>query len=88
VVVGLPPATEEITLPGPAFVLNEKTLRACFYGSARLRFEIPRLLTLYRAGRLLLDELVTAAFSLDRVNDAVAALDRGDGIRTVLELSR
>lgn len=88
VAVGIPAATEEITLPGPAFVLNEKTLRACFYGSARLRFEIPRLLALYRAGRLLLDELVTAAFPLDRVNDAVAALDRGDGIRTVLEMPR
>jgi len=87
VAVGIPPAREELTLPGPAFVLDEKTLRACFYGSARLRAEIPRLLTLYRTGRLLLDELVTATYPLERVNDAVAALDRGDGIRGVLEVS-
>jgi len=86
VAVGLPPAREELVVPGPAFVLNEKTLRACFYGSSRLRDDIPRLLALYRAGRLMLDELVTASFPLDRVNDAVAALDRGDGLRSVLEM--
>lgn len=84
VVVGLPPSREELHLPGPAFVLDEKTLRACFYGSSRLRADIPRLLALYRAGRLALDELVTATFPLDQVNDAVAALDRGDGLRSVL----
>ncbi len=86
VAVGIPPAQEELSVPGLAFILNEKTLRACFYGSARLRSDIPRLLALYHAGRLLLDELVTATFPLERVNDAVAALDRGDGLRTVLEV--
>jgi S-(hydroxymethyl)glutathione dehydrogenase / alcohol dehydrogenase len=86
VAIGLPPVREEISLPGPAFVLNEKTLRACFYGSSRLRSDIPRLLKLYHAKRLLLDELVTAVFPLDRVNEAVAALDRGDGLRGILRM--
>ncbi len=84
VAIGLPPAQAEYTVGGPAFVLNEKTLRACFYGSARLRADIPRLLELYYGKRLLLDELVTATYPLDRVNDAVAALDRGDGLRGLL----
>jgi len=87
VAVGLPPTREELTVPGPSFVLDEKTLRACFYGSARLRFDIPRLLALYDAGRLMLDELVTAAFPLDRVNEAVVALDRGDGLRSILQMA-
>ena len=69
------------------FGLGEKTLRACFYGSSRLRFDIPRLLALYGTGRLMLDELVTAAFPLDRVNEAVATLDRGDGLRSILDMS-
>ena len=84
VAVGLPPAREEYAVPGPAFVFNEKTLRACFYGSARLRADIPRLIDLYHGKRLLLDELITATYPLDRVNDAVAALDRGDGLRGLL----
>ncbi len=87
VAVGLPPAREEMVLPGPSFVLNEKTLRACFYGSARLRDDIPRLLSLYGAGRLMLDELVTASYALERVNEAVEALDRGDGLRSILQMS-
>ena len=87
VAVGLPPTREELVVPGPTFVLNEKTLQACFYGSSRLRSDIPRLLAMYDAGRLMLDELVTASFPLDRVNDAVAALDRGDGLRSILQMS-
>jgi NDMA-dependent alcohol dehydrogenase len=87
VAVGLPPAREELTVPGPSFVLEEKTLRACFYGSSRLRSDIPRLLSLYSAGRLMLDELVTASFPLDRVNEAVTALDRGDGLRSILQMA-
>ena len=88
VAVGLPAAKAEYTVGGPAFVLNEKTLRACFYGSARLRADIPRLLELYYGKRLLLDELVTATYPLDRVNEAVAALDRGDGLRGLLVMER
>jgi S-(hydroxymethyl)glutathione dehydrogenase / alcohol dehydrogenase len=84
VAIGLPPTREEYTVGGPAFVFNEKTLRACFYGSSRLRADIPRLLDLYHGKRLLLDELVTATFPLERVNEAVAALDRGDGLRGLL----
>ena len=84
VAVGIPPAKEEYVVGGAAFVLNEKTLRACFYGSARLRSDIPRLLELYHAKRLFLDELVTATYPLDHVNEAVTALDRGDGLRGIL----
>jgi S-(hydroxymethyl)glutathione dehydrogenase/alcohol dehydrogenase len=84
VAVGLPAAREEYAVPGPALVLNERTLHGCFYGSARLRHDIPRLLELYQGKRLLLDELVTATYPLDRVNDAVAALDRGEGLRGLL----
>jgi len=87
VAVGLPPATAELSVPGVAFILNERTLRACFYGSSRLRADIPRLLALYRSGRLMLDELVTASYPLDRVNEAVAALDRGDGLRSILQVA-
>jgi S-(hydroxymethyl)glutathione dehydrogenase / alcohol dehydrogenase len=86
VAVGIPPSREELAVPGPAFVTNEKTLRGCFYGSAHLRSDIPRLLTLYHGGQLMLDELVTAVFPLERVNDAVAALDRGDGLRSLLQM--
>jgi Zn-dependent alcohol dehydrogenase len=87
VAVGIPSAKAELAVAGTAFILNEKQLRGCFYGSSRLRDDIPRLLRLYYGRQLMLDELVTASFPLERVNEAVDVLDRGDGLRTILQVS-
>ena len=54
------------------------------YGSARPQIEFPRLLELYKAGKLKLDELVTRRFPLDAVNEAFTALSRGEVARSVL----
>jgi S-(hydroxymethyl)glutathione dehydrogenase / alcohol dehydrogenase len=53
-------------------------------GSIRPRVDLPSLVDLYRTGRLKLDELVTARFPLDRVNEALDAARRGEGLRTVI----
>lgn len=63
----------------------ERRLLGCVYGSADPRVEFPRLLRLWRAGRLDLEGMITRRTDLENVNDAFAAMDRGDGIRTVLE---
>jgi S-(hydroxymethyl)glutathione dehydrogenase/alcohol dehydrogenase len=62
----------------------ERHLLGCVYGSADPRVDFPRLLQLWRAGRLDLEGMVTRRAGLDDVNDAFAAMDRGEGIRTVL----
>ena len=46
--------------------------------------DIPRLVALYEDGRLKLDELVTATYPLDRINEAVEAMRRGEAIRNVI----
>jgi S-(hydroxymethyl)glutathione dehydrogenase/alcohol dehydrogenase len=48
---------------------------------------VPRLLGLYRAGKLKLDELVTRTYPLEQVNDAFAALAEGQVARSVLRIS-
>ena len=48
---------------------------------------MPRLLGLYRSGKLKLDELVTRTYSLEQVNDAFAALAEGQVARSVLKMS-
>jgi Zn-dependent alcohol dehydrogenase len=53
-------------------------------GSIRPQVDLPELVDLYRAGRLKVDELVTARFQLDRVNDALGVARRGEGLRTVI----
>jgi S-(hydroxymethyl)glutathione dehydrogenase/alcohol dehydrogenase len=59
-------------------------LRGSKMGSIRPQIDLPILVDLYRAGRLKLDELVTARYPLDRINDAIAVARRGEGIRTVI----
>ncbi len=53
-------------------------------GSIRPQVDIPELVALYCAGRLKLDELVTARFPIDRINEALEAARRGEGLRTVI----
>lgn len=46
--------------------------------------DIPRLIDLYVKERLKLDELVTLTYPLDEVNEALAALERGEVARSVV----
>lgn len=39
---------------------------------------------LYKNGRLQLDELITACYSLRRINEAIAAVRRGEALRNVI----
>ena len=66
------------------FVMQEKRLVGSAYGSGNPLDDIKRLVGLYQEGRLKLNELATRTYSLDQVNDALAALSRGDGGRGVL----
>ena len=58
--VGLPISTGELTL-------YEKKLKGGLFGSSNPSADIPRMLELYRAGQLKLDELITTRYSLDEV---------------------
>jgi Zn-dependent alcohol dehydrogenase len=82
VVVGIPRTGEMIRLPaGPN---GERRLLGSGMGSTRLSVDVPRLVDLYRQGRLKLDELVTARYPLDRINEAIEAVERGEALRNVI----
>jgi Zn-dependent alcohol dehydrogenase len=86
VVVGLTSAEAMVGVNPLALVQQEKTLRGSLYGSARPRVDMPRLLDLYVAGKLKLDELITRRYPLAEANEAVGALRRGEVARAVLTL--
>jgi S-(hydroxymethyl)glutathione dehydrogenase/alcohol dehydrogenase len=65
-------------------LMHEKTVIGSYYGSARPHVDFPRLIRLYKAGKLNLDELVTRTYPLERVNEAFEALARGEVARSVL----
>jgi Zn-dependent alcohol dehydrogenase len=87
VMVGVPPLGEPLTMPlPPVFVVQSKKLLGCLLGSVNSRHEIPRLLGLWKNGRLDLEALITNHRPLDEINGAFEDLRLGRGIRTVIDL--
>lgn len=84
VMVGIAPEGSELSLPANRVVREERRLVGSFYGSARPQIDMPMILNLYMAGKLMLDELVTHRFSLEQINEAVHALESGAAIRPVI----
>ena len=54
------------------------------FGGAKGRDRVPELVDTYMSGDLDLESLVTRRVALDDVNDAFAAMERQEGIRTVI----
>jgi S-(hydroxymethyl)glutathione dehydrogenase/alcohol dehydrogenase len=69
--------------PGTVAAWNQKILGSKM-GETRVATDIPELVDLYRAGRLKLDELITARYPLERVNEAIAEVNAGKALRNVI----
>ncbi|MGV9826483.1 MULTISPECIES: NDMA-dependent alcohol dehydrogenase [unclassified Gordonia (in: high G+C Gram-positive bacteria)] len=70
--------------PGIDLTLNEKSIKGSLFGSANPQYDIVRLLRLYDAGQLKLDELVTQTYTLEDVNQGYQDLRDGKNIRGVI----
>jgi alcohol dehydrogenase (nicotinoprotein) len=85
VVTGLAnPAKLTVHVSGAVLTLFEKTIKGSLFGSANPQHDILKMLDLYQAGDLKLDELVTARYTLDQVNQGYADLVAGKNIRGVV----
>src|SRR5580704_9003332 len=84
VIVGIAHGSDRITLNAQQVALSEKTLTGSYYGSARPSQDFPRLIGLYRGGRLKLDELITRTYSIDEAPQAFADLSQGREGRGVI----
>ncbi|MFJ2726501.1 Zn-dependent alcohol dehydrogenase [Streptomyces collinus] len=83
VLLGMPPAGAEASFVVSAMFLD-KAILGCRYGSSRPQRDIPLYAELYRQGRLLLDELVTAAYPVEDFEKARADAEAGRVARAVL----
>jgi Zn-dependent alcohol dehydrogenase len=84
VIVGMPGREAAVQLPIGDFVYDGQRLLGSHMGSARLSVDVPRLVELYRRGKLKLDELITARYPLERINEAIEAMERGEALRNVI----
>lgn len=67
--------------------MGEKELVGSIYGHGSAEQDVPMLLDLYRDGRLDIDALITARYTLDDINVGYAAMHAGTNIRGVLEMT-
>ena len=84
VVVGLAAPTDMTSLRTASLVFEEKTLNGSYYGSTRPRHDFPRLVSLYQAGKLKLDELITRRYRIDEAPQAFDDLAQGRNARGVI----
>jgi S-(hydroxymethyl)glutathione dehydrogenase/alcohol dehydrogenase len=77
VVVGGPPTHELLTGESLKLLGGEKRLMRSSYGSVRPAVDFPRLVGLYRAGKLMIDELVTKTYSIEQAEEAFDDLAAG-----------
>ena len=62
----------------------QKEIKGTIFGSLNPRADIPNLLSMYQAGTLKLDELITNTYSLDDINVGYQAMRNGENIRGVI----
>lgn len=85
VITGLAdPEKLTVHVSGTDLTLNQKTIKGALFGSANPQYDIVRLLRLYDAGQLALDELVTTRYELEDINQGYEDLRNGKNIRGVV----
>jgi S-(hydroxymethyl)glutathione dehydrogenase/alcohol dehydrogenase len=78
VVIGVPPTGQTFPLDVRPLVTGERAIVGSSYGGARTREDLPRLVALYQAGKLKIDELITKRYGLEEANEAFRALAAGE----------
>jgi NDMA-dependent alcohol dehydrogenase len=79
-----PMSSNEASISLFQLAMWNKEIKGTIFGSLNPRADIPRLLDMYRAGQLKLDELVTRRYTLDQINEGYRAMRDGENIRGVI----
>lgn len=85
VMVGVLPDRAPLEIPDPsAFLVGEKRLIGSLLGSCNSHRDVPRLIALWRRGRLDLESMISQRLPIASVNQGLDDLRAGKGLRTVL----
>jgi S-(hydroxymethyl)glutathione dehydrogenase / alcohol dehydrogenase len=82
--VGMTPFGVRASFEPFPFVDGGRQILGSNYGSADPAVDFPRYAALHLAGRLPAEQLVTARIGLDDLEDAFAAMRRGEGVRSMI----
>ncbi|MGW9551900.1 zinc-binding dehydrogenase [Citricoccus zhacaiensis] len=86
VVVGAGRAEDMVEFSAHELFHGEKRLIGSYYGSSDMARELPRLISLWRSGRLNLSAMINDVVGLDQINEVASAQKAGTVLRTMLAL--
>jgi Zn-dependent alcohol dehydrogenase len=82
--VGLAPMGSATNLPGAIITRQEKVIKGSYYGTVNASRDFPKILDLYVAGKLKLDELISQEYTLSEINTAFDAMLSGSVARGIV----
>ena len=83
-IVGMPPTGDLVSFDATDMAGAGQRILGSKMGSTRLRTDIPRLIALYRNGRLKLDELISNRYPLEEINRAIDDVREDKVLRNVI----
>jgi S-(hydroxymethyl)glutathione dehydrogenase/alcohol dehydrogenase len=75
---------QTVHLSGAVMTLFQKTVKGTLFGNANPMRDITKMLDLYQAGHIKLDELITKKYKLDEINQGYDDLLAGKNVRGVI----
>ena len=75
----------DVTMNLFELTIFQKEVRGALFGGGSPRADIPRLLAMYQAGALKLDELITKTYPLEQINEGYQDMRDGKNIRGMIE---
>jgi Zn-dependent alcohol dehydrogenase len=85
VVAGMAALGTTMTIQSYELLLG-KTLTGTVQGDIKAQVDIPRFVDMFMDGKLPFDKLISKTYTLNQVNEAFAALERGEVIRSVIKI--
>ncbi len=84
--MGVPGLDVKVTLNVAfTFLYTTKTIKGCWYGSANVHTDVPKLLGLWKEGKLKLEELISKEITIHDVDEAFEAMGSGEVARSVIK---
>jgi S-(hydroxymethyl)glutathione dehydrogenase / alcohol dehydrogenase len=74
----------QVTLNLAMLTLMQKNLQGTIFGGGNPHYDIPQLLSIYKAGKLNIDDMITRQYKLEQVNEGFQDMLEGKNIRGVI----
>ncbi|MEK9760238.1 MAG: alcohol dehydrogenase, partial [Candidatus Puniceispirillum sp.] len=82
---GLSHPSKNFSVNHVQLVAEERTIKGSFLGSCIPKRDIPNYITLFKDGKLPVDQLIKGEIALEDINEAFDKLDQGETVRQIIK---